>query len=223
MTGYKWLREPDNPRSGYVNAQPVGISEHFEFNIKVSPLAVPRTDSLYLGSSIDQLWDGMWGLVRSYGVHQNPQTNRFTPREQPGLAGLDGLPGSPVKRPALPTALDRSTQICMPGVGADEEAGPAGMKRLLFDISVVRACELTGRCDVAGQRGIPYNERMGLDDPNGIVFVRNNHRPGEPEPVGMTPWTTARCWTPCARRSFAASVASNPWCYALPRVSAWGH
>jgi hypothetical protein len=67
MSDYKWLREPDNLHSGWVSAQPIGISEHFEFNIKVNPLAAPVLDSLYAGSSMDQLWDGMWGLVRSYG------------------------------------------------------------------------------------------------------------------------------------------------------------
>lgn len=28
MTDSSWLREPDNHRSGYVSAQPLGISEH---------------------------------------------------------------------------------------------------------------------------------------------------------------------------------------------------
>ena len=169
MTGNKWLKEPDNPRSGYTSAQPLGISEHFEFDIKVSPLATPRLDSLYLGSSIDQLWDGMWGLVRSYG--RNPSDELVT---QPSLARLNPLPGNPVPLPAEPSAIDRSNQVC---------SSPEAMKTAVyFDVSAVRACDLTGTCDQAGQRGIPYNRRLQLDDPKAIVYVRNNRLPGSAEP-----------------------------------------
>ena len=169
MTGNKWLREPDNPRSGYTSAQPLGISEHFEFDIKVSPEATPRLDSLYLGSSIDQLWDGMWGLVRSYG--RNPGESLSF---QTGLARLNALPGAPVPLPAEPLAVDRSRQVC----SSDE----AYANRLFFDVSAVRACDLTGTCGQPGQRGIPYNHRLKIDDPNAIVYVRNNRLPGAAEP-----------------------------------------
>ncbi|MBU1361519.1 MAG: hypothetical protein KJ901_22525 [Gammaproteobacteria bacterium] len=193
MTGNKWLREPDNPRSGYANAQPLGISEHFEFNLKLNPIATRRYDSLYLGSSMDQLWDGMWGLVRSYGMAPRPRsagdTGSTTPVAvtQPGLARLNGLPGDPVPMPPPPVFGSRDLQVCAPGIGPDGDtpASSAYARRLFFDISVVRACELTGTCDVPGRRGIPYNDRLRMDDPNGIVFVRNNHLPGEPEPTGM--------------------------------------
>ena len=32
MHGARWLAQPDSPNTGYVNAQQIGISEHFEFN-----------------------------------------------------------------------------------------------------------------------------------------------------------------------------------------------
>lgn len=170
MTGMKWLKEADNPRSGYTNAQPLGISEHFEMDITVSPEATPRLDTLYAGSSIDQFWDGMWGLVRSYG--RNPGEGIPT---QAGVARLNNLPGTPVPLPAEPATLDRTRQVC----SADEPY----RKRLYFDISAVRACELTATCGAAsGQRGVAYNQRLGLDDPNAIVYVRNNRLPGAAEP-----------------------------------------
>lgn len=178
MTGNKWLREPDNPRSGFVSAQPLGISEHFEFDIKVSPQATPRMDSLYLGSSIDQLWDGMWGLVRSYGSTVSEEAPDPVPvPPQPGVARLNSLPGTPVALPAQPSMSDCEVQVCAP-----DNRNQAYLDRLFFDISAVRACELTGTCGQAGQRGIAYNRRLGLDDPNAVVFVRNNRRPGDPEP-----------------------------------------
>jgi hypothetical protein len=178
MTGNKWLKEPDNPRSGHVSAQPLGISEHFEFDIKVNPQATPRMDSLYLGSSIDQLWDGMWGLVRSYGSMLSEQAPGPVPAPtQPGLARLNSLPGTPVALPAQPLMSDRDVQVCAP-----ENHNQAYLDRLFFDVSAVRACDLTDTCGRPGQRGIAYNQRLNLDDPNAIVFVRNNRLPGHAEP-----------------------------------------
>ncbi len=170
MSGMKWLREPDNPRSGHTNAQPLGISEHFEMDITVSPEATPRLDSLYAGSSIDQLWDGMWGLVRSYGRSPGEGVT-----SQPGVARLNALRGTPVPLPAEPVMIDRTRQVC-----SDDDTY---RQRVFFDISAVRACDLTGTCGAAaGQKGLPYSQRLKLDDPNAIVFVRNNRLPGADEP-----------------------------------------
>ena len=184
MTGYKWLREPDNPQSGHVNAQPLGISEHFEFDVTISPVATPRLDTLYLGSSIDQLWDGMWGLLRSYGTEQSEADPDPKPApEQPGVARLNNLAGAPVPQPAFPVDSSRTTQVCAP-TGEDSD-NSAYLNRLFFDISALRACELSGTCDTP-RRGIAYNQRIDLNDPNSIVFVRNNRLPGELEPRRMS-------------------------------------
>jgi hypothetical protein len=182
MTGYKWLREPDNPRSGHVSAQPLGISEHFEFDIKVTPEGAPRKDVMYLGSSIDQLWDGMWGFVRSHGTTATEaQPDPVPMAEQAGFKRLNSLHGVPVPWPVVAGSSDTSTLVC--SAGEDPKKADAAYKsRLVFEISALRACELTGSCDQPGQRGIPYNRRVGLDDPNAIVFVRNNLLPGEAEP-----------------------------------------
>jgi len=68
--GARWLFEPSSPNSGYRNDQMMGISEHFEF---VLPrLAIPNpfdssADFLYKpGSATDDLWNGIWGLMRLY-------------------------------------------------------------------------------------------------------------------------------------------------------------
>ena len=185
MSGQKWLREPGNATSGYVNAQPLGISEHFEFDMKVNPMATRRADSLYMGSSIDQLWDGMWGIARSYGLEQLTGSEDKTPVVTAGLARLNALPGTPLPLPAEPQIADASVQVC--GIPDARGDYAAYKERLFFDISVVRACDLTGTCDSAPRKGIPYNQRIGMDDPDGIVFVRNNHLPGEPEPTAMNP------------------------------------
>jgi manganese oxidase len=184
-TAHHWRKEPDNPNSGMVSAQPLGISEHFEFDIKPSPLAIERYDSLYMGSSIDQLWDGMWGIIRSYGARSSETPDGQVKLSRPdwaGVAKLNSLRGNPVPTPAFPSNDNASTQVCS-SIDPRYPNETTYARRLHFDISAVRACELSGTCDKAGQRGITYNQRIGLDDPNAIVFVRNNKLPGDAEPA----------------------------------------
>ncbi|HEX2645449.1 MAG TPA: copper oxidase [Thermoanaerobaculia bacterium] len=67
--GVKWLFEPSEPNSGYRNSQMMGISEHFEFII---PQLIKNpngnfSDRLWsAGSSTDDFWNGLWGVLRSY-------------------------------------------------------------------------------------------------------------------------------------------------------------
>jgi hypothetical protein len=86
--GVKWLFEPSAPNSGYRNAQQIGISEHFEFELSPLPQIINNpaqynsaysdkgknfTDHLYASSATDNLWDGQWGLLRIYqGTQSNP-------------------------------------------------------------------------------------------------------------------------------------------------------
>ena len=52
--------------------------------------------------------------------------------------------------PATPAFGSRDLQVCAPGIGPDGDtpASSAYARRLFFDVSVVRACDLTGACDV---------------------------------------------------------------------------
>ncbi|WP_437874789.1 copper oxidase [Sorangium sp. So ce513] len=65
--GAKWLKEVADPDSGYTNGQPLGISEHFELGIaSMAPARIGGGpgDYLYQSAPTDDLWDGMWGLLR---------------------------------------------------------------------------------------------------------------------------------------------------------------
>ncbi|RMD68163.1 MAG: copper oxidase, partial [Gammaproteobacteria bacterium] len=68
--GVKWLQEASWSNSGYRNAQMLGISEHFEFEMPILPVKNqqgPATDLLYMtDASTDGLWNGVWGLMRAY-------------------------------------------------------------------------------------------------------------------------------------------------------------
>ncbi|WP_395844648.1 copper oxidase [Cystobacter fuscus] len=72
--GTKWLREGADPNSGYRNAQAVGISEHFEFNLTNGLPALGGTydtaDYMYQSAATDDLWNGAWGLMRTYKKKQ---------------------------------------------------------------------------------------------------------------------------------------------------------
>lgn len=76
MHGMKWLAEPSDPSSGYRNSQFTGLSEHFELDMALPPLPgnakATFADYLYkAGSSSDDLWSGLWGIMRSYRSSQN--------------------------------------------------------------------------------------------------------------------------------------------------------
>ncbi|WP_438022830.1 copper oxidase [Sorangium sp. So ce233] len=92
--GQRWFREIGDPDSGYSNGQEIGISEHFEFGL--TPVSA-RGDSgpgdyLYQSATTDDLWDGIWGLLR------------IEPRGTPGLLPLPERPGGePRGRRRFPT------------------------------------------------------------------------------------------------------------------------
>jgi hypothetical protein len=65
--GQHWNFEPADASSGWRNSQMMGISEHYEFLLP--PLAKnnigPEMDYLYrAGSATDDLWNGVWGILR---------------------------------------------------------------------------------------------------------------------------------------------------------------
>jgi hypothetical protein len=73
LHGGRWLHEPSAPNSGYYNGQAIGISEHFEFELPPIPAVGnvhggnPTTaDFLYGSGATDNLWNGMWGIMREY-------------------------------------------------------------------------------------------------------------------------------------------------------------
>ncbi|WP_437964396.1 copper oxidase [Sorangium sp. So ce260] len=102
--GQRWLNEVDDPDSGYSNGQPIGVSEHFEFEVGASAAALGEVgagDYLYQSAPTDDLWDGVWGILRvrphdEPGILPLPASPRWIPRQQ---RGFDTCPASaPVTR-----------------------------------------------------------------------------------------------------------------------------
>lgn len=147
MHGVKWLSQPASPNSGYMNAQPIGISEHFEFNVSIDPASPQRdNDYLYSATATDNLWDGQWGLMRAFSWNSSKPF-------------LQRLPSNP---PALPTDL-------IPAAGS---ACPSGSPLRRIEVSAVLARNWLETS--AGKRDgtLNYNETGGLRDPDAILFVR---------------------------------------------------
>lgn len=71
--GIKWMFEPSEPNSGYRNNQMMGISEHYEFIVPKLPKNFQGSTADYLyqpGVSVDDQWNGLWGLMRVYRPNQ---------------------------------------------------------------------------------------------------------------------------------------------------------
>ncbi|HWN42051.1 MAG TPA: copper oxidase, partial [Thermoanaerobaculia bacterium] len=88
--GIKWLFEPSEPNSGYRNSQMMGISEHFEF---IVPQLIKNPTGGYVdrlwsaGSSTDDYWNGIWGLLRAYTGPRNDLME--LPDNPNGGSGID--------------------------------------------------------------------------------------------------------------------------------------
>lgn len=65
ITGLPWRKEIADPVSPLVQAQTIGISEAFNIHIEEPYTA---GDYLYYSGGIDDLWLGLWGIIRAYAV-----------------------------------------------------------------------------------------------------------------------------------------------------------
>ena len=94
--GVRWKREPDDPQSHVVDSLTVGVSEAFNFEVPrfgCTSGVECRGDYLYTSTASDDMWAGMWGLLRVNGgrvpdllpLPDNPQNNSVAvPSPDPG-------------------------------------------------------------------------------------------------------------------------------------------
>ncbi|MBI3181156.1 MAG: copper oxidase [Myxococcales bacterium] len=73
MSGLKWLHEENDPDSGFQSAQTIGVSEHQEFVTQVPPIKdwFETADYMWRSAGTDDVWNGMWGLLRTYRVERS--------------------------------------------------------------------------------------------------------------------------------------------------------
>lgn len=77
ITGLPWRKEITDPVSPLVQSQTIGISEAFNLRID-EPYGAG--DYLYYSGGIDDLWLGLWGILR---VHAAPRKEPAAPVRYP--------------------------------------------------------------------------------------------------------------------------------------------
>jgi hypothetical protein len=148
INGLKWLREPSDPNSGFRGSQMMGISEHFEFLAPIigakSSLG-PTADYLYKpGSSVDDQWNGLWGLLRVYKSSQGD---------------LLALPSNPAGGPS-------------PYMGGFSGPCPNTAPSKYFSVTAISASTaLPGGKLVYNSR---TNQGGALNDPTAILYVKSS-------------------------------------------------
>jgi hypothetical protein len=154
VNGLRWKRQASNPLSAYVGSQEIGISEHFEMDMPNLPShSASRADYLYHLGTTGSMWNGAWGIMRSYS----------SPFRQKDLAPL---PSNPDGRTRIGNVGDFQGNGC-PKV--------APLRR--YDIEVWSAMDLLGPLgntpinDGQGIGEIIYNEREGITDPSGLMYI----------------------------------------------------
>ena len=146
VNGLRWREEPDDPGSPLVNAQTIGISEAFNaempgFDCKATDTPC-RGDYLYGGTSMDDLWNGMWGIMRVHGAQQQ------------GLLSLPDNPARLASSTATPAPKSRPTPPKAAGPG---KTCPSTAPVKTFDV-------------VAINSKLVYNS-FGDHDPKGLMYV----------------------------------------------------
>ncbi|WP_223762015.1 copper oxidase [Corallococcus sp. AS-1-6] len=153
LHGHKWLREGGDPNSGFQNAQAIGISEHFEFELTGGLPAIGGTyetaDYLYMSASNGDLWNGMWGLLRTYR------------NKQKGLRSLGDVAMLAVDlNPRLDLAVSaggKEPLQAYPPVSLLEMPERAGLPRLSEDDETIQASyEINEKGEEVKQRTVAF-------------------------------------------------------------------
>jgi manganese oxidase len=151
--GLPWKFEPYNPNSGWRESQLTLLSEHFELHLKP-----PRAgDYLYgTSASYEGMTNGLWGLLRTYGVQQSD------------LALLPSNP-KPADLPFTP-----------PKLPACESANASGPCVRTFDVTALTIAQALGKDAALTYNGRGFTLTPGfatnevLNDPMAIIYVRKD-------------------------------------------------
>jgi hypothetical protein len=162
--GQHWNMEPADATSGRRNSQMMGISEHYEFLLPPLPKnnVGPEMDYLYrAGSATDDLWNGVWGLLR---VSQRGK----------GYADLQQLPNNRGGN-FVPKNIGRFNGVC-----------PRTAPVRSYQVTAILARDILPEGTLVYNRR-PVNGGP-LHDPTAILYINNDlldavksgERPAEP-------------------------------------------
>lgn len=197
VNGLSWRRQPGVPGSPLVSAQEIGISEHFEMDLSIplgsqSYLPSQPVDLRYSAGTVDALWNGAWGLIRTYpdnsraldpgaadywanrsAVEADPTASLVMPRAACRLATVDGKKmqgcsgdGKRAGRDSDKVAIPHGTMSITQGKLVPDFTAYSGM-----EAGKESAFTLRKFCVSAVQGDVVYNAREGIHDPKGLTYV----------------------------------------------------
>ncbi|MCP9469889.1 MAG: hypothetical protein NNA31_07815 [Nitrospira sp.] len=195
INGLLWLQGGSGygqaPHSGWRNSQNTGLSEQFTFTARLKDHRFAINDRLYvIDASQDGIWNGAWGVVRSYDQKQAdlvPLPSHPLPSHLP--AGSACPASAPVRSYQIAAVLANQVLDPVPGISIPPAAPGSTLDpkggTLVYN---PRQTQLTLLID-----GKPTTFGAGpLHDPTAILFVRLSDldpatgklKPGAPlEPV----------------------------------------
>jgi FtsP/CotA-like multicopper oxidase with cupredoxin domain len=158
VNGLHWKFDPEDPHSGHVQGQTITLSEQFDIRLNTGDPSKELRDYLYWSGGLDDLWLGMWGLIRIHG------------KKVSDLVPLEDNPASPTE----PEGPLPSPGVLPPKAGDPGIPAPDGTPVRKFNV-------------VAFMKDVVYN-KFGDHDPNGMILalaedeaaIRAGAKPVEP-------------------------------------------
>ncbi|WP_219974643.1 hypothetical protein [Rubrobacter xylanophilus] len=173
LNGTRWRQEPDDPDSPLTSTQPIGISEAFNFKVPKLQCGAGDDDCagdyLYSSTSVDDLYMGMWGILRARGKTV-PSLLPLPDNASPNGATVPNAPTTTV--PQNEGAPASGSGGAPPEANVPGNPCPTGAPVKKFNV-------------VAMEAKIQYN-RYGDNDPYGLIYALAEDeaaiRSGEKEP-----------------------------------------
>ncbi len=161
--GLNWLNQVAISGSGYGNAQPIGISEHFEMMAQIASAnkAKKIIDYLYESTAADNLWDGQWGLLRAYNFRMKPDEFASLPGSPKPLSRLPYSFGGETPE-AVTAAVNALQNVQLPQVREICTSQTATVRRYVVRIDLAKNI-------LGNSKGLSYNSHENLYDPNALV------------------------------------------------------
>lgn len=138
--GIHWHKEIGHKNSPLISSQNMGISEAFNIEFTV-PDVKDDTDFLYYFGGLDDLWLGLWGIIRVYA------------QKVDDLIHLPGRPEPPARTKSLPECIGEAPPLAKKG----GMTPPPGAPAKIFDVAAIK-------------KRLVYN-KSGDHDPEGLIFV----------------------------------------------------
>ncbi len=197
--GQKWKRQPAASEPTWVSSQEIGISEHFEMEmdrlafIDGVPVGQGIADYLYHAGTVDALWNGAWGLFRTYADPDKTLDPSSRGADHPVRCRLAVLgdrdsaltnASDPLCDGVRPATSAAAAAVLAPSLDrAQRPRGLATLGSLRPDVTM----DARLFCVEAISGPLTYNSHAGITDPNAARFVLRRQFVGKLTPNAFEP------------------------------------